>query len=207
MNIADNKSNKWYEDFFLDAINATINTSVYYDESALTKLEVFDGKVIKVVLESTPFTFFMIINKREIKLAKTYPDDVDTTIKGTPLALFAMNSDEPIEGIKSVEIQGDASTGQFFAKWLKNVDPDWQEAWQDLLGDGIGEKVSNVVSGLIDFSKKFKKTVITNTSKFLVDESRDLIAPEEMEEFIDDVEDLQSDTDRLAQQISAMKNK
>ena len=198
-------TNSWFENIFIDSINKAMNKSLSYDFVSLKKLDSFDNKVIKVELESTPFEFYISILNRKVSLSKSSTAIADTTIKGTPLALFAMNSEEPIQGVKNVEIHGDANTGQFFAKWLKNINPDWEEAWCDLLGDGMGVRVSNVVSGIMDFSKKFKDSLLRNTNEYLVEESRDLIAPAEMEEFLDDVDDLKADTARLEQQINALK--
>ena len=198
-------NNSGFENILIDSINKAMNKSLSYDFVSLKKLDSFENKVIKVELESTPFTFYICINDRKVSLSKSSTNVVDTTIKGTPLALFAMNSEEPIQGVKNVEIYGDANTGQFFAKWLKNIKPDWEEAWCDLLGDGMGVRVSNVVNGIMDFGKKFKDSLIRNTNEYLVEESRDLIAPAEMEAFLDDVDDLKADTARLEQQINALK--
>ena len=201
----EHKQNNWFEDIFLDTINSAMNKSLSYDVVSVKKLEVFEKKIIKVELDSTPFAFFIKIQDKKILLLKHCDDDADTTIKGTPLALFSMNAEEPISGIKSVQINGDANTGQFFAKWLKNLQPDWEEAWCDLLGDGIGVRVSNIAKGVLDFGKKIKHSLINNTSEYLVEESRDLISPTEMEMFLDDVDDLKADTARLEQQINALR--
>jgi ubiquinone biosynthesis protein UbiJ len=69
----------------------------------------------------------------------------------------------------------------------------------------MGVRVSNVVKGVLDFGKKFKDSLVRNTSEYLVEESRDLIAPAEMEDFLDDVDDLKADTARLEQQINALR--
>ncbi len=203
----DNQNNNtWFENVFIDTVNKAMNKSLSYDLVSVKKLDAFAEKVIKVDLLSTPFEFFIKIIDRKVFLSKFHEHEADTTIIGTPLALFAMNAEEPISGIKNVEIFGDANTGQFFAKWLKNLNPDWEEAWCDLLGDGMGVRVSNVVSGIFDFGKKFKDSMLQNTHEYLVEESRDLIAPSEMEDFLDDVDDLKADTERLEQQINVLKN-
>ena len=202
----EQKQANWFENIFIDTINAAMNKSLSYDYVSVKKLNSFNNKVIKVELQSTPFTFYIKIQDRNILLSKYHEGQIDTTIKGTPLAIFAMNRDEPITGIKNVQINGDANTGQFFAKWLKNLQPDWEEAWCDLLGDGIGVRVSNMAKGVLDFAKKFKNSLINNTSEYLVEESRDLISPTEMEDFLDEVDDLKADTARLEQQINALKN-
>lgn len=198
-------NNTWFENFFIDSINKAMNKSLSYDLVSVKKLDTFDEKVIKVELLSTPFEFFILVKDRTVSIDKSYAGEVDTTIKGTPLALFAMSADEPISGIKNVEIFGDANTGQFFAKWMKNIKPDWEEAWCDLLGDGMGVRASNIAKGILDFGKKFKDSMVSNTSEYLVEESRDLIAPSEMEDFLDDVDDLKADTARLEQQINQLK--
>jgi len=199
-------SNNWVENFLIDGINKAMNKSLSYDVVSVKKLDSFADKVIKVDLQSTPFAFFIKIVDRKIVLTKNHIGEANTTIIGTPLALFAMNAEEPISGIKNVEIFGDANTGQFFAKWLKNLKLDWEEAWCELLGDGMGVRVSNVVSGAIEFGKKLKDSILQNTHEYLVEESRDLISPTEMEDFLDDVDDIKADTARLEQQINALKN-
>jgi ubiquinone biosynthesis protein UbiJ len=203
--VITSENNTWFENLFIDSINSAMNKSLSYDYVSVKKLDAFEGKVIKVELESTPFTFYMTILQRKILLSKHNDNEIDTTIKGTPLALFSMNAAEPISGIKSVQINGDANTGQFFAKWLKNIKPDWEEAWCELLGDGMGVRASNLAKGLLDFGKIIKNSFIHNTSEYLVEESRDLISPTEMEEFLDDVDDLKADTARLERQIKTLK--
>lgn len=201
-----NSENTWFENIFIDVVNKAMNKSLSYDLVSVKKLDAFDDKVIKVELDATPFEFYIQVKDRKIHLSKNHAGDVDTTIEGTPISIFAMSAEEPITGIKNVQINGDANTGQFFAKWLKNLKPDWEEAWCDLLGDGMGVRVSKIAKGALDFGKKFKDSMIRNTNEYLVEESRDLIAPAEMEIFLDDVDDLKADTARLEQQINALKN-
>ena len=88
---------------------------------------------------------------------------------------------------------------------MKSLKPDWEEAWCDLLGDGMGVRVSSAVKSILDFGKNFKNSMIQNTQEYLVEESRDLIAPAEMEDFLDEVDDLKADTARLELQINALK--
>ena len=201
------EQNNWFENIFIDSVNKAMNKSLSYDLVSVKKLDAFADKVIKVDLLATPFEFFISIVDRKVLLTKFSQTEADTTIIGTPLALFAMNAEEPIAGIKNVEIFGDANTGQFFAKWLKNLKPDWEEAWCDLLGDGMGVRVSNAVIGILDFGKKLKDSMLQNTQEYLVEESRDLIAPSEMEDFLDDVDDLKADTSRLEIQINALSER
>jgi len=199
------ENNSWFDSMFIDTVNKAMNKSLSYDLVSVKKLDSFNNKVIKVELLSTPFEFYIKVIDRKVLLSKFHTTEINTTIKGTPLALFSMNAEEPIAGIKNVEIYGDANTGQFFAKWLKNIKPDWEEAWCDLLGAGMGVRVSNIAKGILDFGKKFKESIVSNTNEYLVEESRDLIAPAEMEDFLDDVDDLKADTARLEQQIKALK--
>ena len=196
----------WFEKFFLDKLNTAIRKTLSYDYEAVKKLQVYEGKIVKVELDSTPFEFFLSIQKDGIALSKYSNSEADTTIKGSPLAIFAMNMEQTVSGIKNVEIYGDANVGQFLAKWLKTVKPDWEEAWCELLGDGMGVRVSKTINSVLDFGKKFRESLVTSSKEYLVEESRDLISPTEMEQFLDDVDDLKSDVDRLEQQINLLKS-
>jgi len=198
-------NNSWFESMLVNSINKAMNKSLSYDLVSVKKLDAFNHSVIHIVLLSTPFEFYIKVKDREVLLSTKHSGEISTTIKGSPLALFSMNSEEPIVGIKNVEINGDANTGQFFAKWMKNLNPDWEEAWCDLLGEGMGVRASNIAKGLLAFGQQFKNAMVTNTSEYLIEESRDLIAPSEMEDFLDDVDDLKADTARLEQQINSFK--
>ncbi|VAW33910.1 hypothetical protein MNBD_GAMMA01-740 [hydrothermal vent metagenome] len=204
--IPPENQSKWFEEAFIDVVNTAMNKSISYDLVSVKKLNSFANKVIKVELLSTPFEFFIKIINQEVLISKFHTGDINTTIKGTPIAIFAMNAEEPIAGIRNVEIYGDANTGQFFAKWLKNLNPSWEEAWCDLLGDDMGVRASNLISGILDFGKKLKDSVITNTQEYLLKESQELITPAQMEEFLDDVDELKADTARLEQQIKIFKS-
>lgn len=206
LNEVDQDDTAGFSSHVINIINKAMNKSLSYDLVSVKKLDTFNNAVIKVELLSTPFEFYVKVIDRQILLSKFHGGDISTTIKGTPLALFSMNAEEPIAGIKNVEIYGDANTGQFFAKWMKNLNLDWEEAWCDLLGDGMGVRASNIAKGIIDFANRFKDSMIKNASEYLVEESRDLIAQSEMEDFLDDVDDLKADTARLERQIMALKN-
>lgn len=194
------------EDFLLNTLNKAINKTLSYDPSSVRKLETFDDKIIRLQLDSTPFEFFLLVKNCEILVGRHSDREADTTIKGTPLALFAMNLDEPVKGIKNVEIYGDANIGQFFSKWLKTVQPDWEEAWCQILGDGMGVRVNKTIDNILNLAKSFRESLVNSTKDFLVEESRDLIAPAEMEQFLDDVDDLKADVSRLEQQINQLKS-
>ena len=73
-------------------------------------------------------------------------------------------------------------------------------------GDGMGVRVSKTINSVLDFGKKFRESLVTSSKEYLVEESRDLISPTEMEQFLDDVDDLKSDVDRLEQQINLHKS-
>lgn len=196
----------WFESTFLNVLNSAMNKAIGLDSVSQKKLESFTGKVIQVELEKTPFIFQITVQNQAL-LVQKYDEniDADTLIKGSPTALFAMNSDEPISGLPNVQISGDASTGQYFQKWLKSLQPDWEEGWCQVLGDEMGVRVSDTISQVLAFGKKFKDSMVSNSKDYLVEESRDLIAPEEMEDFLDQVDDLKSDTSHLEQKIQRLK--
>jgi ubiquinone biosynthesis protein UbiJ len=133
--------------------------------------------------------------------------EVDTTISGKPTALFAMSTNQHIPGLDGVGINGDASTGQFVADFLKNLRPDWEDAWCDLLGEVPGYHVSQLIKTLSSAGKSFVDSVRNSSKEFLLEENRELISGHEMEDFLDQVDDLSADVTRLEKKLQLIKNK
>jgi len=185
-------------------LDKAINRAIHYDAKALKTLKPHIGK--RVALEIQPIGPRLHLHITENGMEVTGPQEIkaDTTITGKPTALFAMASSQHIAGLDQVEINGDAGLGQFIADFLKNLDPDHEEALCDLFGETPGYHLSQALQKVRQQGRQFGDSLKRNIHDFLVHEDRSLIAPAEMEQFLDDVDDLQADVVRIERQIKAL---
>lgn len=183
-------------------LNRAIKSLIQYDPKAAKKLKPLAGKTVKLVIEPIHFSLLLTIREDTLEVSddkdtEGQPIQPNTTISGKPSALFAMGTNQHIPGIDGVNIQGDASTGQFVADFLKQLDPDWEDAWCDLLGEGPGYHVSQFLNSMKSAGTQLFKSLRDSSHDYLTEESREVVTQREMEAFLDGVDDLRADWTRL----------
>lgn len=187
-------------------MSSAIQKLIKYDHEAVKKLKPYAGKKVRIVIEPINQSIVLMIQPETIEVSTSKDMEVNTTITGKPSALFAMSTNQHVPGLDGVNINGDATTGQFVADFLKQLSPDWEEAWCDLLGDVPGYHVSNFLKGLSEAGKKFANSLKNSTQEYLLEENRELVQPDEMDEFLDQVDDLKADVVRLERKIKELSN-
>ncbi|MGJ8663128.1 MAG: ubiquinone biosynthesis accessory factor UbiJ [Marinicella sp.] len=188
-------------------MTSALQKMLQYDTKSKKKLKPMAGKKIRVNIQPIDQSITLLIQTDGIMVSTNNKQEVDTTISGKPSALFAMSTAQHIPGLDGVTINGDASTGQFIADLLKNLNPDWEDAWCDLLGEGPGYQVSQIFNGLKKASEGLLKSIQASSKDYLLEESRELVTGAEMETFLNQVDDIKSDTVRLERKIAAyLKN-
>ena len=183
-------------------MNAAIQKMIQYDPQSVKKLKPLAGKKVKIHIQPINQSVTLIIQATTIEVSTNDDLEVDTTISGKPSALFAMSTNQHIPGLDGVTINGDATTGQFMADFLKQLKPDWEDAWCDLLGEGPGYQVSEFLNSVKQAGISLFNSVRQSSQEYLLEENRELISPHEMDQFLDQVDDLQSDTVRLERKLA-----
>lgn len=187
-------------------MTSAIQKLIKYDHEATKKLKPFAGKKVKINIQPINQSIVFLLQENNIEVSTDDSLEVDTTITGKPSSLFAMSTNQHIPGLDGVTINGDATTGQFVADFLKQLSPDWEEAWCDLLGEIPGYHVSQFLKGLSKAGKSFVQSMKSSTQEYLLEENRELVHPDEMEAFLDQVDDLNADVVRLERKIQALQN-
>ncbi len=186
-------------------MTSAIQKLIHYDHASIKKLKPLAGKNVKLNIQPIDQSVILMIKPDTIEISTDYDLEVHTTISGKPSSLFAMSTNQHVPGLSGVTINGDATTGQFVADFLKQLKPDWEEAWSDLLGEVPGYHVSNIINGLLSAGKGFAQSVKNSSKEYLMEENKELITPDEMDEFLDQVDDLSADVTQLARKISEFK--
>ncbi len=188
-------------------IESAINHYLALDPEMLSKLAVFNGKVIKLDMIGLNKEFYMFPSDRGIQLKTEYEGKVDTVLSGTPVSLFKMGlvsntADLLLKG--EVEISGDTRLGHQFKNMLSQMDIDWSEPLANLVGDGFAYQLQQSAKRLGLWGKESVKSVSTSVSEYLQEESRDVVTETELDIFNDAVDQLRDDVDRLQAKIKLL---
>ncbi len=187
-------------------MTAAIQKMIQYDAQSVKKLKPLAGKKVKIHIQPINQVVILLLQSETIEVSTDESLAVDTTISGKPSALFAMSTNQHIPGLDGVTINGDATTGQFVADFLKQLKPDWEDAWCDLLGEGLGYQVSELLKSVKQAGISLFNSARMSSQEYLLEENRELVSPHEMDAFFDQVDDLRSDAVRLERKISELLN-
>ncbi len=200
------------------AIETALNQYIKMDTAATTKLASLAGKVIAIELQGWDFTLYLLPDAQGIQVMSAYAGEADTTIKGTPVALFNMSKGESTAAAlreQNISIEGDLELGQQFNQFFKQLDIDWEEQLAQAFSkittesnaDLLAHKLGRAADGFQQWQSEAKQTLEKNIAEYLQQESKILPQAEEIEPFFSAVDTLRNDVDRLEARIERLQAK
>ena len=193
--------------FILEPAQKLINDVLQTDPDLLSDVVAMDGKVMAVELIGPDKTIYIMPQKDGIHLQHEYEGDVHVLIKGSPFALLKMarqKDDQPASFDGDVEISGDLALGQHLQQMIKRLDLDWEELLSHKIGDVAAHQVGNFVRSFSTWAKESHESMEQNVGEYLRIESEIVPNRIEIDGFMNDVDDLRSDVDRLEQRIARL---
>jgi ubiquinone biosynthesis protein UbiJ len=130
----------------------------------------------------------------------------DAVISGSPFALFNLltggaahtaggaTSNHPRPAARIV---GDAEVAERYRELFALARPDLEEELSRLIGDLPARRLSLAAQGALGWVKRFGRTARENVAEYLQEESRDLVAKPEVEEFVQGVDRLRDTAERV----------
>ena len=191
---------------FSAALESALDLYLKQDPDALKHCAAMQDKVIAVNLTGTDFTLYFLPDAEGVKVLTFYEGEPDTLLRGTPagFARLALEAREDALFHGAVEISGDTETGQQFQDILAGVDWDWEEQLSKLTGDTVAHQVGELVRKGRKWLGNTGETLQQDFSEYLQEEARLLPTRTELDEFLDDVDQLRSNTDRLSARVERL---
>ncbi len=189
-----------------EVVELAVNRVLALDPASEERLSAMTGKSVAVVLAGPDITLYLQAVDSRLKLTTQSAAVPDTTITGSPAALFGLAKPEmvPSGSAGSVEINGDALVGRQIEALFKQLDPDWEEPFCTLFGDVIGYQLYRIVRGAMKWTRGAAEKMADDTSLYLREESRALVHKLELDHFFDQVDQLRDDVARLEVRINRL---
>lgn len=193
----------------LAALETAMNYYVAMDNQAPEKLAHFHGKVIAIEMPAWNLKLFFIPDRSGIQILQHYSGTADTTISGSPMALFKLgNSRDKTAGLRESDIciSGDLELGRQFSQFLEQLNIDYEEQLATLCGDVLAHKLGNLARGFEQWRTHAGSTTAHNLAEFFQQESRSLPVAEHVSSFFADIGTLRHDTERLEARIARLSS-
>jgi ubiquinone biosynthesis protein UbiJ len=185
-------------------LEGALNRALDLDEETRTRLGALEGRRIGVELRGFNLALAIRVADGRLHVGPHWEHPGDLNLRATPGSLLAMalrRGDESLLPPGKVDISGDAELARRIEKLLRDFQPDVEESFARTFGDVLGVPLARALRRAFEWSRESAQAFAQDTVEFLRDERRDLIAPAEMEQFLDDVDALRERSERLEARI------
>jgi ubiquinone biosynthesis protein UbiJ len=191
----------------LRLLERTLNGVLAMDDETPKRLAPLHGKLIEIRTRAPALHFCVEGTADGLRLHPAPPRPADTVISGATIALARQRlSDDPRRALLSgeVNISGDLQAGAAFRALLDGLDIDWEEQASRLFGDVLAHQFGNAVRGLRSWAGDSADALRHGCGEYLREESRLLADRHDTEAFMNAVDALRADADRLQQRIERL---
>ncbi len=184
----------------LDLIELASNKALEHDTQTLTRLKKLQGKTMTLHIKTLEQSLTLSPQAEGLEFSDKPPESVDVTLKATLGAMIKISRDGMEDAnlrAGELEMIGDPIIGQRFAQLIADLDIDWQSLLGEQLGNGPAKAIISAAQRVRDFTQESQSQIKGIASHIMQDEL-DLVADRaEVDTFLDDVDTLRADTERL----------
>ncbi|HWS25362.1 MAG TPA: SCP2 sterol-binding domain-containing protein [Xanthomonadales bacterium] len=185
----------------LRLLEGALNRVLALDSSAVDSLRALEGRRVALRLKPWPAPIqIAVVGGRLVAADADNPDLAITATPGGLLALAAQRGGFQLPAGR-IDISGDADLARRIQKLVASLDPDWDRPFAQFFGEVAGHQIAKGLRGALSWGRATAKAMALNSSEYLREESRDLVAPGELADFIDDVDRTRDDVERLEARI------
>ncbi|MDE2235839.1 MAG: SCP2 sterol-binding domain-containing protein [Gammaproteobacteria bacterium] len=187
-------------------VELALNNALSGSNAAQQDLKQLQDKLIAMELREFPLKLYFFAQQSGLRVSGEHAGKPDMTVRAASFALLEAAIKRNEAPPRGIELNGDAETAQIFSRLLKRADLDWEELLSHYTGDVIAHQVGNLARSLNRWGRDVTARAGQDLAEYLVYESGVLPPRLEVEIFLDAVDQLRNDVDRLAarlQHISA----
>lgn len=194
-------------DSFLKPMQATLNRNVGMSTPARECARELDGRRVVIASPELGLNVSFKFDQELVALSTQDGEGADCVIGGSPLTLLRLAGSDPQAAFRdgSASIDGDALVGQTFQKFLKHARPDWEEELSRLVGDVAAHQLVRSFNSFLDWGRQSSQSMARNAAEYFQEESRDLPSSAEARRFMNEVDDLREQADRVEARIAQLE--
>jgi len=185
------------------------NRLLRLDPETLKRLGDLEGRVVCVEFLDLGRRFYLEPSEAGFRLTAEHATPPGVTLRGNLSAFIRLGLDPERRGPApgDLDIQGDVALGQKMQVILMDLDLDWEEPLARLFGDPAGHALARALRGVHAWQVQAFKTFGINAAEYLQEETRLLPVRAEVEAFLDAVDVLRADVDRLVARVQRLTSK
>ena len=190
-------------------LEATLNGVVALDAASHARLAAIEGKTLKIACTAPAVALYLSVRAGKLRLSPLFDGAATATLAGPATALLRLllqGSTPASLAPMGLELQGSTSFVQSLQQLLRDLDIDWEFHLSRLIGDLPVAAMSKGLDSGLEFAGRSVTSVRENLEDYFTYESSLLPARSALEQFDNDVMDLQLRIDRLQARLNQLAN-
>jgi ubiquinone biosynthesis protein UbiJ len=191
----------------LEPVQLMLDRGVVNSTTAAALCARLEGRVMQLQPGAEGLAMYFQVNEGRLQLKPGSAETPDTTLSGSLLNLARLGGADPEAAIRegAVNISGATEIADDFRALLNMTRPDWEEELSKLTGDVVAHEAGRAVRGFAGWASRARESLGRSVAEYLTEESRDLVASAELEEFYTDVDQLSMGVDRAAAKLQQLR--
>ncbi len=164
---------------------------------------------MQIVARYTPWRITLLAREGQLLLSRQDPAEPDAVIAGSPFALLGLLREDPTDVIRrgDITISGDADLASRFQELLQLLRPDLEAGLARVTGDIPAHGAGLLLRKALDYGRSSLRTQAMNVGEYLAHEKRLLVPRAEAEAYLQEVDVLREQADRLAARVAALESR
>ncbi len=187
------------------ALETALNHALSLDPDTQQRLAALNGRSVQLHLRGPEIALSITVAEARLNVGPPQ-DDSQLKVAATPGSLLAMLFRRDDDGIApgKVEIAGDAELARRLEKLASKFAPDFEEAFARSFGDVLGVPLAKAVRKGLAHAHETASHLTEDSADWLRDEARVAMAPGEVEDFLDGVDQLRERSERLEARVQRL---
>jgi ubiquinone biosynthesis protein UbiJ len=190
------------------ALQSALNHTVSLDPDTQQKLIALEGRRVQLHLRGPEIALAVTVHDSKLQVGPPQ-DTSQLRVAATPGSLLAMLLRRDEDGVApgKVEIAGDADLARRLEKLASNFAPDFEEAFARSFGDVLGVPLARAIRQGLGHAKETAAHLVEDSADWLRDEARVAVAPGDVDDFLDGVDQLRERSERLEARFQRLQQR
>ncbi len=188
-------------------LESVLDRAIALDPETRDRLSALEGRAIAMTFKGTGLAMRMVVDDGRLRIGPADADSSALSLAATPGALLSMllrRGDDGAMTPGQIDISGDAELARRLEQIATRFAPDVDEAFSRAFGDVVGFQLARQFRRSLTWMQRGARDLATDSVDYLRDESRDLVARPELDDFLDEVDLIRDRGDRLEARVRGL---
>ena len=184
------------------SLQTLLNHYLSLDKQLEQKLKPLRGKILEIQIKKTPFHYGFLFTKDRIDVIAANKITADATICGDVWVFLQVMRSSSLSNLSKLTITGDHAFSEAAYHVLRDLEIDWEEILSKYTGDVMAHKIGQGVKSIKEWLDRGRDSFTLSVTEYVQEELRYFPAPTEVHDFMNDVDEIKNDLERLTVRLA-----